>query len=214
VASVRPCRLGRRRSGITPVVGRAAQLASRSPLTPKLMQQGTGRMCLGSSGRARVIADPTRNRPVSRMVTCSSPTERPRLEPILKSAAGESPTRGGRTCHAAIIAPVKWASPRSSACGDRTTTIADGETVTASCSRGGCGSRLPRSAGPIRLEEQQDIGILPPPRHPDLVKCGQRRRSFQAGGHPCDGVGLAMEFIHRQSRSPSFTDGLAGPEAG
>ena len=146
-----------------------------------------------SSGRARVIADPTGIDQFENGDLLVTNRTDPDWEPILKKAAGVITNQGGRTCHAAIIAR-EMGITAIVGCGDATTTIADGETVTASCCEGDVG-RVYRGALAYRLEEQ-DIGDLPSTRTQILVNVGNPEDAFKLAAIPCDGVGLArLEFI-------------------
>ena len=146
-----------------------------------------------SSGRARIIADPSqiqRFAPGDLLVTERTD---PDWEPILKLASGVITNQGGRTCHAAIIAR-EMGITAIVGCGDATARIADGELVTASCCEGDEG-RVYRGALPFRVEEQQ-LDQLPATRTRILMNVGNPEEAFQLARIPCDGVGLArLEFI-------------------
>ena len=62
----------------------------------------------------------------------------PNWEPVMKRAAAIITNRGGRTCHAAIIAR-ELGIPAIVGCGDATETLSEGEIVTASCAEGDTG---------------------------------------------------------------------------
>jgi pyruvate,water dikinase len=63
----------------------------------------------------------------------------PNWEPVMKKAAAIVTNRGGRTCHAAIIAR-ELGIPAIVGCGDATETLSEGEEVTASCAEGDTGN--------------------------------------------------------------------------
>jgi len=146
-----------------------------------------------SSGRARLIADPSqiqRFAPGDLLVTERTD---PDWEPILKRASGVITDQGGRTCHAAIIAR-EMGITAIVGTGDATRVIADGEPVTASCCEGDEG-RVYRGALPFRLEERQ-LNDLPATRTRILMNVGNPEEAFKLAAIPCDGVGLArLEFI-------------------
>ncbi len=146
-----------------------------------------------SSGRARIIADPSqiqRFAPGDLLITERTD---PDWEPILKMASGVITNQGGRTCHAAIIAR-EMGITAIVGTGDATERIADGELITASCCEGDEG-RVYRGALPFRVEERQ-IGDLPATRTQILMNVGNPEEAFKLAQLPCDGVGLArLEFI-------------------
>ena len=146
-----------------------------------------------SSGRARIIADPSQIRrfePGDLLVTERTD---PDWEPILKLASGVITNQGGRTCHAAIIAR-EMGITAIVGTGDGTERIADGELITASCCEGDEG-RVYRGALPFRVEEQE-LGDLPSTRTQILMNVGNPEEAFNLAQLPCDGVGLArLEFI-------------------
>jgi len=146
-----------------------------------------------SSGRARIIADPSqiqRFEPGDLLVTERTD---PDWEPILKMASGVITNQGGRTCHAAIIAREMGITAIVGS-GDATERIPDGELVTASCCEGDEG-RVYRGALPFRVEERE-LGDLPSTRTQILMNVGNPEEAFKLAQLPCDGVGLArLEFI-------------------
>ena len=122
-----------------------------------------------SSGRAKILADPSQIEQFG--VGDLLVTERtdPDWEPILKRASGVITNQGGRTCHAAIIAR-EMGITAIVGTGDATSRIADGETITASCAEGDEG-RVYRGALPYRLEERP-IGALPASRTGIMLNIG------------------------------------------
>jgi pyruvate,water dikinase len=146
-----------------------------------------------SSGRAKILADPSQIEQFG--VGDLLVTERtdPDWEPILKRASGVITNQGGRTCHAAIIAR-EMGITAIVGTGDATSRIADGETITASCAEGDEG-RVYRGAVPYRLEERP-IDALPASRTGIMLNIGNPAEAFKLAALPCDGVGLArLEFI-------------------
>ncbi len=117
----------------------------------------------------------------------------PDWEPVMKSAAAVVTNRGGRTCHAAIVAR-ELGVPAVVGAGDATERIGDGETVTVSCAEGAVG-RVYRGALPFRTEEI-DVGALPEPPVPIMVNISSPDMALTASALPVAGVGLArIEFI-------------------
>lgn len=146
-----------------------------------------------SSGRARVILNPSG---IDRFeVGDLLVTERtdPDWEPILKKARGVITNQGGRTCHAAIIAR-EMGITAVVGCGDATERIKDGEAITISCAEGEDGMVY---RGLLRYEkEEQKLEQLPPTRTRILMNVGNPEKAFRFAAIPCDGVGLArLEFI-------------------
>jgi pyruvate,water dikinase len=146
-----------------------------------------------SSGRARVILNPSG---IDRFeVGDLLVTERtdPDWEPILKKARGVITNQGGRTCHAAIIAR-EMGITAVVGCGDATERIHDGEAITISCAEGEDGMVY---RGLLRYEmEEQKLEQLPPTRTRILMNVGNPEKAFRFAAIPCDGVGLArLEFI-------------------
>ena len=117
----------------------------------------------------------------------------PDWEPVMKRAAAIVTNRGGRTCHAAIIAR-ELGIPAVVGCGHATEDIADGREVTVSCAEGDEGFVYEG-----RLEyEQQEIQLEKLPRIPVklTMNVGNPDRAFTFAGIPNHGVGLArLEFI-------------------
>ena len=146
-----------------------------------------------SSGRARIIADPSqiqRFAPGDLLITERTD---PDWEPILKMASGVITNQGGRTCHAAIIAR-EMGITAIVGTGDATDRIADGERITASCCEGDEG-RVYRGELPFQVEERQ-LGDIPATRTQILMNVGNPEEAFKLAQLPCDGVGLArLEFI-------------------
>lgn len=117
----------------------------------------------------------------------------PDWEPIMKIAAAIVTNRGGRTCHAAIIAR-ELGIPAVVGAGDATTSVPDGEVVTVSCVEGDTG-RVYRGEIGFRVDRTEVAG-LQRPRTQIMVNLGNPDLAFKTSFLPNDGVGLArMEFI-------------------
>ena len=117
----------------------------------------------------------------------------PDWEPIMKRAAAIVTNRGGRTCHAAIIAR-ELGIPAVVGCGDATLKIKDGQTVTVSCAEGDTGHIY---AGLLEFE-YREISLNKMPEAPlkIMMNVGTPERAFGFAMLPHKGVGLArLEFI-------------------
>ncbi len=117
----------------------------------------------------------------------------PDWEPIMKRAAAIVTNRGGRTCHAAIIAR-ELGIPAVVGCGSATEDIPDGSDVTVSCAEGDEGFVY---SGKLRYEETQvELAKLPEIPVKLTMNVGNPDRAFTFAGIPNHGVGLArLEFI-------------------
>ncbi len=117
----------------------------------------------------------------------------PDWEPVMKRAAAIVTNRGGRTCHAAIIAR-ELGIPAVVGCGNATGDIPDGAEVTVSCAEGDEGfvyrGRLPYE------ERSMPLGRLPEIPVRLAMNVGNPDRAFAFAAIPNHGVGLArLEFI-------------------
>ena len=120
----------------------------------------------------------------------------PDWEPIMKQAAAIVTNRGGRTCHAAIIAR-ELGIPAVVGAEGATEKLKTGEPITVSCAEGALGKVY---AGAIPFDVRRtDVGNLPRPRTKVMLILGNPDLAFQTSFLPNDGVGLArMEFIIAQ----------------
>ncbi|MGQ0384649.1 MAG: phosphoenolpyruvate synthase [Gammaproteobacteria bacterium] len=145
------------------------------------------------AGLARIVANA---REMSRVqpgdVLVSDMTD-PDWEPVMKRAAAIVTNRGGRTCHAAIIAR-ELGIPAVVGCGDATSAIRDGDAVTVSCAEGDTGVVY---EGRLDFEQQQiELDALPEPPVRIMMNVGNPERAFDFAAIPNHGVGLArLEFI-------------------
>ncbi len=117
----------------------------------------------------------------------------PDWEPIMKKAAAIITNRGGRTCHAAIIAR-ELGVPAVVGCGDATETVVDGAEVTVSCAEGDVGyiyaGLLEYEHSVSSLEKMPEIPVK------IMMNVGNPDRAFDFAQLPHQGVGLArLEFI-------------------
>jgi pyruvate, water dikinase len=117
----------------------------------------------------------------------------PDWEPVMKRAAAIVTNRGGRTCHAAIIAR-ELGVPAVVGCGDATTAIKEGTPVTVSCAEGDTGYVF---AGRLDYDMQQvELDTLPAAPVKIMMNVGNPDRAFAFAQLPNKGVGLArLEFI-------------------
>jgi pyruvate,water dikinase len=145
------------------------------------------------AGPARVIASV---REMSRVqpgdVLVSDMTD-PDWEPVMKRASAIVTNRGGRTCHAAIIAR-ELGIPAVVGCANATLAIAEGQPVTVSCAEGDTGVVY---EGRLDFEQQQiELDALPSPPVRIMMNVGNPDRAFDFASIPNHGVGLArLEFI-------------------
>ncbi len=117
----------------------------------------------------------------------------PDWEPVMKRSAAIITNRGGRTCHAAIVAR-ELGIPAIVGCGDATRAIADGAPVTASCAEGETGFVY---RGQLEFSvETIDTGAMPPLPVKMMMNVGNPEMAFAFQALPNDGVGLArIEFV-------------------
>jgi pyruvate,water dikinase len=117
----------------------------------------------------------------------------PDWEPVLERAAAIVTDKGGRACHAAIVAR-ELGLPCVVGTGDATRTLATGRPVTVSCAEGEEG-RVYDGLVPFEREEI-DPRTLPEPRVPVMLNVGNPEIAFQVARLPAAGVGLArIEFV-------------------
>jgi pyruvate,water dikinase len=117
----------------------------------------------------------------------------PDWEPVMKRASAIVTNRGGRTCHAAIIAR-ELGIPAVVGCSDATETIGEGVEVTVSCAEGDTGFVY---EGAIPFEQKTiELDSLPTIPTKIMMNVGNPDRAFDFAGIPNKGVGLArLEFI-------------------
>jgi len=117
----------------------------------------------------------------------------PNWEPVMKRAAAIITNRGGRTCHAAIIAR-ELGVPAVVGCGDATEALKDGMMVTVSCAEGDEGNVYD---GLVEMEVSEvHHGVLPEIPLKIMMNIGNPQLAFNFCQLPNEGVGLArLEFI-------------------
>ena len=146
-----------------------------------------------AAGQARVIesaADMSRLEPGELLVTDMTD---PDWEPIMKKAGAIITNRGGRTCHAAIIAR-ELGIPAIVGCGNATELLNDGQEVTASCAEGNVGTVY---EGLLEFDCQVTRADDSIQTETDLmINLGNPELAFKLAAMPAAGVGLArLEFI-------------------
>ena len=117
----------------------------------------------------------------------------PDWEPIMKRASAIVTNRGGRTCHAAIIAR-ELGIPAVVGCGDATEKLKDGVPVTVSCAEGDTGhvyaGNIDFAVDEIALDKMPEIPVK------IMMNVGTPEQAFDFAALPHKGVGLArLEFI-------------------
>ncbi|MGH8285813.1 MAG: phosphoenolpyruvate synthase, partial [Steroidobacteraceae bacterium] len=117
----------------------------------------------------------------------------PDWEPVMKRASAIVTNRGGRTCHAAIIAR-ELGIPAVVGCGDATSRVREGQEVTISCAEGDTGYVY---EGQLEYERKQiELDSMPNLPVKIMMNVGNPDRAFDFAGIPHNGVGLArLEFI-------------------
>ena len=117
----------------------------------------------------------------------------PDWEPIMKRASAIITNRGGRTCHAAIIAR-ELGIPAVVGCGDATEKVPEGHNVTVSCAQGDVGNIY---EGLLEFEHRiEELDKMPELPVKIMMNVGNPDRAFSFAQLPNNGVGLArLEFI-------------------
>jgi pyruvate,water dikinase len=145
------------------------------------------------SGPARVIRDVKEMARVQSGDVLIADMTDPDWEPVMKRSAAIVTNRGGRTCHAAIIAR-ELGIPAVVGCGDATQRIREGQDVTVSCAEGETGFVYD---GQLEFERKQiELDSLPSIPVKIMLNVGNPDRAFDFAAIPNRGVGLArLEFI-------------------
>jgi len=145
------------------------------------------------AGPVRVIHDPSEMDRVQPGDVLVADMTDPNWEPVMKRAAAIVTNRGGRTCHAAIIAR-ELGVPAVVGCGDATDVLKDGAMVTVSCAEGDEGKIY---AGLIETDiSEVHRGTLPEIPVKIMMNVGNPQLAFNFCQMPNQGVGLArLEFI-------------------
>jgi len=164
-----------------------------SSKTPKPLVTGRAVGGRAASGEARVITDLSGLHKFKAGEVLVSDTTTPDWEPVMKIAAAIVTNRGGRTCHAAIIAR-ELGIPAVVGCGNATEKVQDEAEVTVSCAEGDVGRVYP---GKVPFEViRTDLGEVEMPKTQIMLNLGNPEIAFKTSFLPNNGVGLArMEFI-------------------
>ncbi len=144
-------------------------------------------------GVARVIKDVSEIGRVQVGDVLISDMTDPDWEPVMKKAAAIVTNRGGRTCHAAIIAR-ELGIPAVVGCGDATVHIKEGEEVTVSCAEGDTGFVY---KGLLDFQVKRvDVNHVPKLPLKVMLNVGNPERALAFQSLPNEGVGLArLEFL-------------------
>lgn len=177
------------------VESRAASVLERFKLNRKAAVLAEGR-AIGSKigqGTARLIMTAQQMHQIQPGDVLITDMTDPDWEPIMKRASAIVTNRGGRTCHAAIIAR-EMGIPAVVGCGDATEAIEDGAAVTVSCAEGDTGFVY---EGLLPFEHTtSDTGQLPELPVKIMMNVGNPSHAFAFSRIPNRGVGLArLEFI-------------------
>jgi pyruvate,water dikinase len=145
------------------------------------------------SGTVRIVPDASHMSKVKEGDILVTDMTDPNWEPVMKIAAAIVTNRGGRTCHAAIIAR-ELGIPAVVGCGDATAKLKDGQQVTVSCADGDTGNiydgLIPFEVSSRERGEMPEIGVK------IAMNVGNPELAFEFAQLPNAGVGLArLEFI-------------------
>ncbi|HNG36381.1 MAG TPA: phosphoenolpyruvate synthase, partial [Nitrosomonas sp.] len=177
------------------VKSRAGTSLERYHLTQKGMVLSEGR-AIGQKigqGTAKVIFSIDQMHEIQSGDVLVTDMTDPDWEPIMKRAAAIVTNRGGRTCHAAIIAR-EMGIPAVVGCGEATSQIKPGSSVTISCAEGDTGYVY---EGLLAFEHSvADMGQLPQLPIKMMMNVGNPSHAFAFSQIPNQGIGLArLEFI-------------------
>lgn len=173
--------------------GRTIQRFSLKSSPSRILASGRSIGQRIGSGPARVIRDVKEMARVQAGDVLVADMTDPDWEPVMKRASAIVTNRGGRTCHAAIIAR-ELGIAAVVGCGDATQTIREGQEVTVSCAEGDTGYVY---EGLLEYERKQiELDSLPKIPVKIMMNVGNPDRAFDFAGIPHRGVGLArLEFI-------------------
>ena len=145
------------------------------------------------SGKVRIVSNLNEMDKVEEGDVLVSDMTDPDWEPVMKRASAIITNRGGRTCHAAIIAR-ELGVPAIVGCGNATELLVDGQDVTASCAEGDTGFIYESQ---IDFEVQTNsVESMPELAFKVMMNVGNPDRAFSFTQMPNEGIGLArLEFI-------------------
>jgi pyruvate,water dikinase len=150
-----------------------------------------------AAGKARVILEAADMHSLQAGEVLVTDITDPDWEPVMKTAAAIVTNRGGRTCHAAIVAR-ELGIPAIVGCGDATQAIATGQGVTVCCAEGDEGIVY---EGIQEFDSQRiDLKSMARPNTHIMLNLANPSQAFEASRLPNEGVGLArLEFIINNS---------------
>jgi pyruvate,water dikinase len=159
----------------------------------KVLAQGRAIGQRIGSGEAKVIHSASEMAKVATGDVLVTDMTDPDWEPVMKRASAIVTNRGGRTCHAAIIAR-ELGIPAVVGCHDATESLRDGQEVTVSCAEGDDGYIY---EGLLKYSVTQgDVADLPEPPTKIMMNVANPNRAFAFSRIPNTGIGLArLEFI-------------------
>ncbi len=159
----------------------------------KLLVQGKSVGAKIGAGKVRTILDASHMKELKSGEVLVTDMTDPDWEPIMKTASAIVTNRGGRVCHAAIIAR-ELGIPAVVGAGDATDRLLDGQDVTVSCAEGETGNVY---QGQLKFSsEEYDLNSVSRPNTKIMLIVGNPGRAMEFSRLPNDGVGLArMEFI-------------------
>ena len=145
------------------------------------------------TGRVRVVGDASEMEHVQPGDILVTDMTDPNWEPVMKRASAIVTNRGGRTCHAAIIAR-ELGIPAVVGCGNATDVLQEGRLVTVSCAEGDTGYVYD---GQLETEVTDvETGTMPKVPAKIMMNVGNPQLAFEFAALPNDGVGLArLEFV-------------------
>ncbi|MCL2658088.1 MAG: phosphoenolpyruvate synthase [Betaproteobacteria bacterium] len=174
--------------------------ASASVVEKYRMKQHSKVLCSGraigqkiGAGAVRIVGDASQMSRVQEGDILVTDMTDPNWEPVMKRAAAIVTNRGGRTCHAAIIAR-ELGIPAIVGCGDATEVLTEGDSVTVCCAEGDTGHVY---RGRLDFEiVTRDMGHLPDLPLKVMMNVGNPELAFEFSQIPNAGVGLArLEFV-------------------
>ncbi|MCP4075573.1 MAG: phosphoenolpyruvate synthase [Gammaproteobacteria bacterium] len=144
-------------------------------------------------GKAKVITDLTQMDQIEQGDVLVTDMTDPDWEPVMKKASAIVTNRGGRTCHAAIIAR-EMGIPALVGSGDATNVLQHGADITVSCAEGDTGFVY---SGLLKFEHQKhELSKMPDIPVKVMMNIGNPERAFSFARLPHKGIGLArLEFI-------------------
>ncbi|VAW79757.1 Phosphoenolpyruvate synthase [hydrothermal vent metagenome] len=159
----------------------------------KVLAQGRAVGTKIGAGRTHIINDVKHLSDFTPGEVLVSDTTTPDWEPVMKTAAAIVTNRGGRTCHAAIVAR-ELGIPAVVGTDNGVEVIENGQEITVSCAEGETGNVY---TGLLDFAiEKTDLGSLAQPKTKIMMNLGNPDQAFSLASLPVDGIGLArMEFI-------------------